>query len=386
MKVLIIHNEYGKYSGEEAVVDQMGQMLQNNGHEVGFFRRTTAGLRESLTGQVKVFFSGIYSYQGVHELRKELKRFCPDVINIHNLYPFISPAALFECKAAKIPVVMTVHNYRLICPTGLFMRDGKPCEHCLEHKNEWGCIRFNCEGSRLKSVAYALRGYVARKWRAYHQNVDRYICLTSFQKSKLIQAGFDEEKIAVIPNSINTPGPYEPATGNYVAYSGRFSYEKGWDMLIDIARKHPEISFCLAGQKMEAHLHPVPIPANVVFRGFLDKQEMADFYRNARFLIVPSRVYEGFPLSLLEAISWGKPIIAPNHAGFHDIVGSGDEAIGYLFTPGDINDLEAKITILWNNPHLTWYYGRKSFAKFTAFYESTVVYQQWNSLFTSLLK
>ena len=97
----------------------------------------------------------------------------PDIINVHNLYPFISPAALIECKKAGIPVVMTVHNFRLICPTGLFMRNGKPCEQCLDRKNEWSCIKYNCEHSIFKSIGYTLRKVYARWTKPYQKNEDK---------------------------------------------------------------------------------------------------------------------------------------------------------------------------------------------------------------------
>ena len=154
MKILIVHNNYGKYSGEEAVVDKMADMLMSHGHEVAFYRRTTEGVRESAVGKIKGFLSGIYSSSGVRGMRDALRRERPDIVSVHNLYPFISPAALFECKKAGVPIVMTIHNFRLICPTGLFMRDGLPCEVCLERGNEWSCVRYNCECSRLKSIGY----------------------------------------------------------------------------------------------------------------------------------------------------------------------------------------------------------------------------------------
>ena len=132
-----------------------------------FYRLTTERSRESLSGKIKGFLCGIYSPSGVKGLREILEREKPDVVNVHNLYPFISPAALFECKKAKVPVVMTVHNFRLICPTGLFMRNGKPCEVCLQKRNEWSCNRYNCEHSYLKSVGYTLRNVYARWTGAY---------------------------------------------------------------------------------------------------------------------------------------------------------------------------------------------------------------------------
>ena len=113
MKILIVHNNYGKYSGEEAVVDKMAAMLTSHGHEVAFYRRTTEGVRESAVGKIKGFLSGIYSPSGVRGMRDALRRERPDVVNVHNLYPFISPAALFECKKAGVPVVMTIHNFQI---------------------------------------------------------------------------------------------------------------------------------------------------------------------------------------------------------------------------------------------------------------------------------
>ena len=188
MKILLVHNEYGKYSGEEAVVDRLAAMWTAHGHEVAQLRKTTAGSRESLTGKIQGFCAGLYCPSGVKAMWKALQREKPDVVNVHNLYPFISPAALFECKKAGVPVVMTIHNYRLICPTGLFMRDGRPCERCLENGNEWGCVRYNCEHSLLKSVGYAARNTVARLTKAYSECVDKFACITDFQRKKLIEA------------------------------------------------------------------------------------------------------------------------------------------------------------------------------------------------------
>ena len=152
MKILLVHNNYGKHSGEESVVDQMAAMWTGHGHQVVQLRMSTADSRDSLVGKIHGFLAGLYCPKGVRKMRRTLKAERPDVVNVHNLYPFISPAALFECKKAGVPVVMTVHNFRLICPTGLFMRDGQPCERCLEKENEWGCVRYGCEHSLLKSV------------------------------------------------------------------------------------------------------------------------------------------------------------------------------------------------------------------------------------------
>ena len=382
MRFLLVHNNYGKYSGEEAVVDKMAAMFQSHNHTVCFYRLTTEGARDKISDKIKGFTAGIYSHTGVKGIKKILRKEKPDIINVHNLYPFISPAALFECKKAGIPVVMTVHNFRLICPTGLFMRNGKPCEQCLDRKNEWSCIKYNCEHSIFKSIGYTLRNVYARWTKAYLRNVDMFACITEFQKKKLIEAGYDKNKITVIPNSIDAPCSYTPTSGEYIAYIGRLSYEKGYDLLVEVARKHPEIKFCFAGAQREKN--NTEIPKNVEFKGYLQKKELSKFIQESRFIVIPSRCYEGFPMAILEAACHGKPAIAPNHGGFTEIIGQGENAIGKLFEPGNTDDLDKQIAELWNNQTLTEELGEKAFRKLKEHYDSEVVYKQWETLFNKL--
>ncbi|MEQ3106179.1 glycosyltransferase family 4 protein [Bacteroides salyersiae] len=382
MRFLLVHNNYGKYSGEEAVVDKMAAMFQSHNHTVCFYRLTTEGARDTISDKIKGFTAGIYSHSGVKGIKKILRKDKPDIINVHNLYPFISPAALFECKKAGIPVVMTVHNFRLICPTGLFMRNGKPCEQCLDRKNEWSCIKYNCEHSIFKSIGYTLRNVYARWTKAYLKNVDMFACITEFQKKKLIEAGYDKNKITVIPNSIDAPCSYTLTTGGYIAYIGRLSYEKGYDLLVEVARKHPEIKFCFAGAQREQK--NTDIPSNVEFAGYLQKDKLLEFIQKARFIVIPSRCYEGFPMAILEAACHGKPAIAPNHGGFTEIIGQGENAIGKLFEPGNTDDLDKQIAELWNNQTLTEELGEKAFRKLKEHYDSEVVYKQWETLFNKL--
>ncbi len=357
-------------------------MLASHGHEVAFYRRTTEGVRESATGKIKGFLSGIYSPSGVRGMQEALRRERPDVVNVHNLYPFISPAALFECKKVGVPIVMTIHNFRLICPTGLFMRNGMPCERCLERGNEWSCVLYNCECSRLKSLGYTLRNVFARWTGAYRKNVDAFACITDFQRQKLIAAGYDVEKITVIPNGIDVSESYSPTLGAYVAYIGRLSLEKGFDLLVEVARRNPSIQFRFAGAKREQA--EMEIPENVQFMGYLQKEELADFIRQTRFVVMPSRCYEGFPMAILEAACYGKPTIGPAHGGFTEIIGRGDGAIGKLFEPNNLDDLERQVVALWNCPDEIARLGQRAFDKLQHEYSSEVIYKKWDSLFRKL--
>ena len=389
MKILIVHNDYGKYSGEEAVVDRMIDDLQRSGHQVKTLRKSSEQARERFVGKVRGFFSGIYSISGRRMMRKALHQFKPDVVNIHNLYPFISPAVLPICRRKGIPVVMTVHNYRLICPTGLFLRDGKPCENCLTKGNEWDCIHYNCEHNRLRSLGYALRNMVARKTRTYLNCVDYFCCLTEFQKQKLIAAGFDKEKIGVIPNCVEYIEPQSeplPECGtDYVGYVGRLSEEKGYDLLLEVAQRHPEIEFRFAGTLRDNQ--EIEIHSNAKLCGQLTSEQLAKFYTNARFIVIPSRCYEGFPVALLEAASHKRCCIAPNHGAFPDLMTEkeSNQIGGVLFQPNNIEDLEQKICELWSDKKLSDELGSIAEENYKRRFLKEIVNDEWGKTLNQII-
>lgn len=384
MKVLLVHNDYGKYSGEEAVVDKMAAVFAGLGYDVAQLRMTTAGARESITGKIRGFVSGIYCPSGVEAMRKALQREKPDVVNVHNLYPFISPAALRECKKAGVPVVMTIHNYRLICPTGLFMRNGTPCEECLDRGNEWGCIKYNCENSLLKSVGYAVRNAVARLRRHYLDCIDVFACITDFQRRKLIQAGFPSDKIIVIPNSVDViDNNKSQGEGTYVAFCGRLSREKGVDLIIEAARRNTHIPFRLAGASRDKELI-ANLPPNVELTGYLSGHALSNFYAGARFFVMASRCYEGFAMAILEAAAYSKPMIAPDHGGFSEIIGHGKDAVGLLTTPGNADALSEAVRNLWDNPQESIRLGLLANQKLKNNYSTDIIAQQWKKLLENI--
>jgi glycosyltransferase involved in cell wall biosynthesis len=384
MRILIVHNDYGRYSGEEAVVDRMIADMRGAGNEVETLRCSSQTSRDRLSGKIRGFFAGMYSLRGRSMMRRALRDFRPDVVNIHNLYPFISPSVLPLCRKAGIPVVMTVHNYRLICPTGLFMRNGMPCEQCLDKGNEWSCIRHNCEKSMFRSVGYALRNMVARKTRAYLDNVSKYCCLTDFQRDKLIAAGFVAEKIAVIPNYVEIP-EHDEATnvGEYVGYVGRLSEEKGYDMLVEVARRHPEIAFHFAGTPREG-VDLSNLPENVTICGQLNKEQLAQFYEQSRFIVIPSRCYEGFPVALIEAAAHRRCCIVPNHGAFPDIIKNNErERCGVLFEPCDVEELGKAVERLWNDAEYCYELGNKARQNCETRYTRRAITEAWNDILST---
>lgn len=264
------------------------------------------------------------------------------------------------------------------------MRDGGPCEECLVRGNEWGCVKHNCEQSLLKSVGYAARNAVARLRRHYLECVDRFACITDFQRRKLIEAGYPAEKIVVIPNSMDAEIECEAKLGDYVAFSGRLSREKGVDLIIEAARRNPQIPFRLAGAARDERLI-AGLPKNVKLMGYMTGEALKDFYSSARFFVMASRWYEGFPMTILEAASFSKAMIAPDHGGFTEIIGKGDEAIGVLTSPADVEALSAAVARLWNNPEFTAELGQKAHVKLINQYSTAVISRKWQQLLTGLI-
>ena len=348
MKIGLIHNEYAAFSGEEAMFYRIAELFRSRGHEVFPFIKTSRSIGGSVLSRAGAFFSGLYSTHCRREIRSFIHQYRPDIIQIQNLYPLISPAILPVIREYDIPIVMRCANYRLICPNGLLHRNGRICRRCTGGK-EWWCLLTNCERNIAKSAGYALRNYVARTRQWYHRCINVYYAQTHFQKEMLIQNGFPEAQIEVIPNMISSDmNAY--TRGSYVGYLGRLSEEKGIQIFLKAAQRLKHIPFKVAGAVGMKGFNPDTLPENVDYVGFLEKEQKQTFIRNAAAIIVPSVCYEGLPGSILEAMSVGKPVVCSAIGGLPEIIRH--EETGLLFAPGDDQDLAAKINVLWQCPSL----------------------------------
>ncbi|MGV6830170.1 MAG: glycosyltransferase family 4 protein [bacterium] len=353
MKVLFIHNAYGKYSGEEAVVNAQIDLLKSSGIEVCTYFRSSEEIPKQKFGKVNAFFSALYGHKSILEIKEVIINEMPDIVHVHNLYPFISPAVLPEIKKLGVPVVMTMHNYRVLCPNGLFYTKGKICEKCTGATKELNCITNNCEGSLFKSTGYALRNFWARNKKYYHNYVDKYFCLTEFQKQKLIANGYEASKCVVIPNMFEksiSEIDYNPSNRKYIAFAGRLSPEKGISLLIETAKKLPHIPFHLAGQMREGFDKIYQFPKNVKHLGMLSKDEIYDFYKQAKLYLHTSLCYEGFPMVFPEAMAFKLPILAPNIGGYPEV--SEHKHNGMLYNFNDSDHLAETIEQVWNDETL----------------------------------
>ena len=379
VRTVVVHNAYGSFSGEEAVVEGTKRLLRDKGHDVVEFARSSAEIGQMSLGKLRAFFSGVYSGSARRRMRELLTETRPDLVHVHNVYPLISPSVLVECRRAGVPVVMTVHNYRLVCPNGLHMVNGQVCERCCGGREYW-CILRNCTGEFLKSVGYALRNWVARKWRLFLDNVTLYAALTEFQRQRLIAAGFPRDRIQVIPN-MAAPIKADPETGlgHYVGYVGRISPEKGLPLLMAAARNCLDVVFKAAGTYERMPNLPQQAPANFEFLGHLNAEALAEFYRACRIVVLPSTWFEGFPMVLAEAMLRGKPIVCSRIGGLPEIVDDG--VTGLLFEPGNVEELAEKVRCLWDSPDLCRQMGEAGRQKALREYSPDRYYERLMALY-----
>jgi glycosyltransferase involved in cell wall biosynthesis len=383
MRILIAHNQYGKFSGEEAAVRDLATLLQSKGDEVVEFVRSSAEIQTMRWGRLRAFFSGIFSFSSRKAMRRLLAEHRPDVVHVHNVFPLISPSVLSECRRAGVPVVMTVHNYRLVCPNGLHMPKGRYtiCEKCCGGREYW-CLLNNCEQNWFKSAGYALRGYVARRCGFFRKNVTLFACLTDFQRRRLLAEGYSEDRLRVLANMAPAVADCraEPdQAGGFVACVGRISPEKGIDLLLAAAKALPDIPFRLAGGYDAMPQIAGRAPSNVSFLGVLGETALGRLYDKSRFLLLCSTCFEGFPMTILEAMAHGRPVVAPRIGGIPEIVDDG--ATGLLFEPGSAEDLADKVRSLWDRPDLCRQMGRAGLQKARQQYSSEKYYERMMALY-----
>ena len=375
MHILIAHNDYGKFSGEERAVQSIAEILSSYGHEIFWLRRSSAGIGNSIFKKVKAFFSGIYSFDSREQIEQIIDRERIDLVQIQNLYPFLSPSILLACKHNRIPVVMRCPNYRLFCPNGLhFVRD-QVCERCLFGK-EWNCILHNCENDFFKSIGYSIRNATARLTGMIKNNVNIFVVLSEFQKKRFIAGGLPADRVAVLPNialevDIATQ---ECCNGDTIAFAGRISPEKGISHFLEAARRLPDYKFAVAGGIRPNSEAVNNIPSNVSFKGFLSGDTLESFYRNIRMFVFPSVWFEGFPNVVAKAMAHGKAVIASRIGALPEIVEDG--VTGLLFEPRNVEDLTAKIDYLWNNPQKCVEMGKAGREKAKCQYSEEKVYRK----------
>jgi glycosyltransferase involved in cell wall biosynthesis len=341
MRILQVHNEYRAPSGEDTVLELEHDLLQSKAHQVGQFMVSNVDLPSAT---LRTGIETTWSHRSYKKLRKVLRQSSPDVMHVHNTFPLLSPSVYWAAAMEGVPVVQTLHNYRLVCANGLLMRDLKPCELCVG-RVPLPALRYKCyRGSVPATGAVVAMQGAHRILGTYVRKVDAHIALTEFARSVMVRSGLPAESVHVKPNFVPDPSSsLSPSLKRkkQVVFVGRLAFEKGVDMLLEAWERLKISGFelIIAGDGpdragLERRFADLP---GLVWRGWVDRAEVLREIAQSSYLIMSSRWYEGFPMALVEALSVGTPVIAPNHAAVPEIVTSGSN--GLLFAPGSVEDL-----------------------------------------------
>jgi len=353
MNVLFVHNRYIQPGGEDAVFEAEVSLLRKNKHKVSIFIEDNSKLKK--INPLKVAIETIWSKNSLTEIQKLIKKEKPNVVHFHNTFLRISPSAYYACKDAGIPVVQTLHNYRLICPGALLFRKRKVCEQCVGKAIPWpgvlhGCWRNSRAGTALVTTMLA----VHRLLKTWTEKVDIYIALTEFARKKFIEGGLPAEKIVVKPNFVEPdPGAKDYKIGNYVLFVGRLSQEKGLFTLLKAWKLVKNIPLKIVGdgslrESLENFVNRANLSKKVEFLGRCSRKEVIQLMHKARFLVFPSEWYECFPMTIAEAFACGLPVVASRLGAMAEIVENG--RTGLHFNTGDPEDLATKVEWAWTHP------------------------------------
>jgi glycosyltransferase involved in cell wall biosynthesis len=370
MKVLLVHNYYRERGGEAIAYETERDALRAAGVTVVELTRDNRTLaREPLAKKLSLPLRTVWARDTQRALAELIAREHPDVAHFANTLPQISPAAYYTCQAAGVAVVQTLHNYRLACPAGTFLRQGRVCEECPEHGLQ-RAVRYACyRQSRAASAAVAGMLRVHRSLGTYRDAVDVYIAPTRFVRDKLIAtARLPAHKVVVKPNFLAFDPGVAPARGDQVVFAGRLVDYKGIRTLMAAAAlPGAPLSLRIIGDgPLQGEVQRRARGLGVQVLGALSREATVAEMRRARCLVLPSECYESAPTVILEAFACGVPVVASRLGAMADLVRH--QQTGLLFTPGDARDLRDKLDAAAQHPEDMQRIGRAARAEFEARY------------------
>lgn len=357
MKILIAHNHYGDFAtgGEAMVFHAETNLLKSYGYEVLTYERSNSELiNKSLRNRVNAVLNLHWSERTIAEVGKIMDEFKPDILHVHNYKFLITPSIFYAAKQRGIKTVLTLHNYRLMVPCGNFMtKNGKVCEKCLT-ESPVNILKYRCaQGSFLKSfLQYRLFTKTKFKLNQLVDLVDTYIVLSNFAKNKLEQTGVPANQIVVKPNFITTENNNNLSSKNERAvFIGRLSFEKG---LLNLIEDWSAINYPLyiigTGPLENKAKEISKSNKNITFLGNMENKKVKEFLAESSFLVFPSTWYEGMPITILEAMSVGVPVIATNLGPRSEMIKDGIN--GFLYENGNSTDFIDKVNMLIKNKEL----------------------------------
>ena len=356
MKILFCHNFYQQAGGEDVAVANEMAMLKQHGHEVKLFSVSNNSIK-TLWHKLLVSFHLTYSNKYKTKLKNVIADFNPDIVHVHNFFPLLTPSVFGACKEMDVPVVHTLHNYRLICPSATLFVNGVCNEESIE-KNAYAMVKYKAyQNSFIGTflLARAIEKY--KKKQLWSKKVDQFIAPSQSVKSTYIKAGFLSEKITVKPNFIQSksiiPIPQQQdreqdqsTNEEYAIFLGRLVEEKGICMLLNSWRE-TDIKLRIYGGGPLEQLCKDAQRSNIIYYGEVTREEALQALKQAKFLIMPTQWHEPFGLVVIEALSLGIPVIATKMGALPEIISHGYN--GLIFEHDDLDDFHRQVEKMKSN-------------------------------------
>lgn len=380
MNVLIIHNRYAYAGGEDEACATEIDLLRGRGHTVVTYEQDNRSIAQ--LSRISVARRAFWSAEAYRTVRDLIRRHRIDLMSVHNFFPLLSPSIFYAAAAERVPCVQTLHNYRLLCPGGMFLREGRVCEDCLGKAFPWpGTVHACYRKSVLQSAVTSGTLFSHRIIGTWSHKVTRYIALTEFMRQKMIEGGLPVDGVVVKPNSVEDSG-IGNAEGDNFLFAGRLSSEKGvdvllraWGLLRNSGRMTRGLRIAGTGpEEMNARAIAIGWP-EVVFLGQISGAALREEMGRAAAVVLPSIWYEGLSRVMIEAFSKGTPVIASRLGSMAEVLADGEN--GVLFNVGEAEDLAA---VLERFPALSSDGCRRLRAgarsQYERFYSNEVVYQR----------
>lgn len=342
LSLFSVHNFYKRPGGEDQAFNGEATLLETKGHSVIRYEDHN----DRIANPVASGLNAIWNHSSYRRLQAEVRSAKPDIAHFHNTFPLISPAAYYALRSQGVPLVQTLHNYRLVCPGATLFRSGRVCDECIDRHSFLpalvnGCYRNSWAATASTATMLRVHG-AAGTWR---RMVDVYIALSDFARRKFIEGGLPAERIVIKPNFVAPDPGIDRGKGDFALFVGRLSEEKGIRTLAEAWSGIAGVPLMIAG---DGPLSGTEWPANVTPLGWQPQGRIGQLMKDALVLIFPSTWYECSPMTILEAFACGLPVIASNLGSLPEFVEH--RRTGLLFRPGDAQDLARQVRWAFDHP------------------------------------
>lgn len=403
MKILAVNKFYYMKGGSEAYYFSLNNLCIEKGYEIipfsmkdeknfkskyeEYFINNISYANMNLKTKIMNSAKMIYSVEAYKKIKKIVKDTKPDLAHLHIFQHQLSPSIIQALRREGIPIVNTIHDLKIICPNYKMLNKNGICEECKEGKY-YNCFINSCiKNSKLDSLVTMFEAYLHKYLKSYLY-VNKYICPSEFYRKKLLEFGIPENKVVHIPNYIDIK-QFKPCyeAQNYFIYAGRLSEEKGIKTLIKAMKYVKTSKLCILGAgPLESELRNEVKDFklnNIEFLGFKTGKELENIIRNSKFIIIPSEWYENCPMSVIEAMAYGKPVIGSNLGGIPELIQN--EITGFIFSAGNEEEMASKINYLLDNPTRCRSMGKEGRMAAQKLYNKDIHFQKLNDIYKSLL-